>query len=173
MLCPYCEKYADAEEIVCPNCGHLLPLGEGQDTGVQAIRQGRRAREEAAAGVESWVHHEPLTEAVPEYDDIPVASSAAVLYDEQGRPRTTHAVDRPRRAARKESTAEDPMDALRAPRKPRSYQYGRINWALFTVVAAVVSVLLLIGGFLYLTRTANGQRILARMGRSASATALW
>ena len=50
MLCPFCGTYADSDDIVCPGCGKLLPRGENRDSGVMAIRQGKRAREEAVSG---------------------------------------------------------------------------------------------------------------------------
>ena len=50
MLCPFCGHYGGDSDIICPRCGKLLPRGENKDEGVRAIRQGKRARLEAASG---------------------------------------------------------------------------------------------------------------------------
>ena len=48
MLCPKCGYYAEGEEIACPECGEILKKEYGiRETGAQAIRQGKRAREAA------------------------------------------------------------------------------------------------------------------------------
>ena len=48
MLCPKCGYYSEKEEIVCPECGEVLAVeGLQKQTGAQAIRQGKRAREAA------------------------------------------------------------------------------------------------------------------------------
>ena len=49
MLCPHCGSYAGENDILCPGCGALLNHGENREEGVRAIRQGKRAREAAAA----------------------------------------------------------------------------------------------------------------------------
>ena len=51
MLCPKCGYYAEDEMIVCPECGEILKK-ETIDRGVgaQAIRQGKRARENVMRG---------------------------------------------------------------------------------------------------------------------------
>lgn len=48
-----------------------------------------------------------------------------------------------------------------------------INWAKMSIALAAAAVLLLVGAYFYITRTASGQRILARMGKDTTATALW
>lgn len=41
MLCQRCGAYVTSEDILCPSCGALLDK-HGQDSGVRAIRQGRK-----------------------------------------------------------------------------------------------------------------------------------
>lgn len=41
MLCQKCGVYVSDDEILCPNCGALLDRHE-QDSGVRAIRQGKK-----------------------------------------------------------------------------------------------------------------------------------
>ena len=52
MLCPYCGHFSTTDTTVCGSCGKLLPRQDTVYTGVQAIRQGRRAREAAIHGQE-------------------------------------------------------------------------------------------------------------------------
>ena len=48
MLCPKCGFYSEREENICPECGKILsPMNEETGNGIEAIRQGKRAREEA------------------------------------------------------------------------------------------------------------------------------
>ena len=42
-----------------------------------------------------------------------------------------------------------------------------------SIALAAAVVLLVVGAYFYITRTASGQRILARMGKDTTATALW
>ena len=51
MLCPHCSGYVTADDIVCPECGAPVDVVQEEESGVQAIRQGRRAR--AAASMQS------------------------------------------------------------------------------------------------------------------------
>lgn len=48
-----------------------------------------------------------------------------------------------------------------------------INWAHMAIAMACLAVLLMVGAYFYLTHTAEGQRIMARMGYKATSTALW
>ncbi len=61
--------------------------------------------------------------------------------------------------------------------KPRkdSYYYKKhvINWAWVWFAVAILLFFLAIGSYVYLMVTPNGQVIMARMGREASADALW
>ena len=50
MLCPNCGHFSTTDTTVCSMCGKLLPRLQSQDTGVRAIRQGKRARLQAQQG---------------------------------------------------------------------------------------------------------------------------
>ncbi len=48
MLCPKCGYYSERDDNICPECGTILEHESVRNLkGVQAIRQGKRAREEA------------------------------------------------------------------------------------------------------------------------------
>ena len=70
--------------------------------------------------------------------------------------------DRPQRITRAEAAQ------IKAPRRR-----SRVNWALLLTVCFVLAIVGAVGGYAYLKLTDGGQRILARMGREASATAMW
>lgn len=184
MLCPHCGTYTDNEAIVCASCGRLLPRGEVQDAGVMSIRQGRRARADRAAGrtvplvptggasanegnaLWAGVPEAPLGDGVKLYTDSEV-------YDEYGLP-MAGPIDRPNRTSR--GTRVEPVVSEEKPRFRRSQRsvFSRqINWMLVLVIGIAAAIVLAVGTLVFLTRTASGQRIMARMGMSASSTALW
>lgn len=176
MLCPYCGTYAESDDIVCPACAKLLPRGENQDTGVMAIRQGRRAREEASSGATPiWeirqgnhrVYVEPETRS---------ASGPMPVYadpDLQRRDRET-VMERPDPGWTQDQEIPVPRErSHRAKRKAQTLRRHAVNWMRVAVILLGVLVLALIGGFIYLRATQNGQRILARMGYDANSAALW
>ncbi len=61
----------------------------------------------------------------------------------------------------------------RQPQRKVKYDGHMINWAMVGLVVVVLFVVALVGSFVYLKATPNGQRILARTGRKASADAYW
>ena len=48
-----------------------------------------------------------------------------------------------------------------------------INWAMVALVVGILFIVSVLGGYVYLKMTPNGQLILARMGREADADAYW
>ena len=104
MLCPFCDTYADPDAVVCPSCGRLLPHAENVETGVRAIRQGKRAREDAAANrppLQAERQGAGRVYVDPEHlraqGEVPLYADSYV-YDEAGRPVTGAALDEDRRS---------------------------------------------------------------------------
>ena len=64
-------------------------------------------------------------------------------------------------------------DPHRSAQASRSARRVMVNWALVWAALAVLFVLALAGGYIFLRITDQGQLIMARMGREANATALW
>lgn len=177
MLCPHCGTYSDDQAIVCPECGRMLPRGENQDTGMQAIRQGRKARAAVAAGhspesIEPFTR--PMSRPDPASDDPPPVYPGPEVFDEQGQPFAAGSTyDRPRRTVYGDGPGREQVDPPKLRRDTHPVHHRQINWALFTVGAGIFAIVAVIGVALFLTRTPNGQRIMARFGMEADATALW
>ena len=186
MLCPKCGYYSEQEESVCPECGRILsPLaGEALD-GVQAIRQGKRAREEAGKRIR---HSERDLSARPG------ASRAGMMpavrdtrredtpdNEENG---YTPAEDETAGEAgegferRRQKRYDDSVDESTAERYAAMYATGTkvshlVNWVKVAIAAVLAVILLVAGVWFFLNRTGAGQRLLARMGRDASSVAYW
>ncbi len=186
MLCPFCGTYAGSDVIVCPSCGKLLPRGENRDTGVKAIRQGRRdSREAEKKNTPPPISHErqgsgrvyvdPMTR--PENSgQIPVYAGSDV-YMSDGQPMTSNSdmSDSPDRKYYGDDTGREPVITygMSRHRKGRDYTRRGINWVHVGIWIAAALLIFMLGVLVYLRRTDNGQRIMARMGRDASSTAYW
>ena len=185
MLCPFCGAYAREEDVVCPQCAKLLPRGTNRDTGVRAIRQGRRARQEAEHSREAaeekpamvnerqgqgraWVDPETARFADTE---VPVFTGAEI-YDENGRPVTVDGLDRPRRESYGEAAWDSTVQP--SPRRRRKELGGRgTNWWKIGIVLGVLVFLLAIGGVAWLRYSDAGQRYLAAWGMDTVSSAYW
>lgn len=208
MLCPHCSGYITAEDIVCPECGAPVDAAQEEISGVQAIRQGRRARQAQAAneptvtprrvrrGASRTFTEEESTEAaqsVPLYGgedgivhsdsthfrgrDIERAPKSSVYYGRLA----TDAVKMP--GQEQEKRKKKGLWLVRIPRREK--EHGRkqwktydvkrraINWAKMAVAGVVAVILMVVGFFVYLNNTAQGQRMLVRWGREASSVAVW
>lgn len=174
MLCPYCKTYAGAGDLVCPSCGRLIPRSRNRAGGAQSIRQGRPGQETApdSAGDEQDQLRACIDPAV--YDDpgdVPVYADPEI-YGETGQPLSA-GMHRP-----SGTTMNNPVvHSSDLPPRPRRRKFEthqhQINWAKVIVALILSAVALLVGGIVVLTRTHPGQRLMARMGFSASAAALW
>ena len=197
MLCPFCAAYAGDDEIVCPQCGKLLPKRENHEEGVMAIRQGKRAREAAKLGRTETVRTDaPKTPVTYERQgtgrtwvdpasrtstagQIPVYA-AQDIYDEHGEPFKEEDVfprDRVHRSTvygetgTREIPHIDPRPSSRAERK-RLKQHP-INWVKMGIAIAGLVLLMMLGVIIFLRNTDAGQKILASMGYDAASSAYW
>ena len=81
MLCPFCGNYGGSDDVICPACGKLLPRGENRDSGVMAIRQGRRAREDAQSGeTPAWQRRQGTDRVFVDPDTRPTSSGQIPVY---------------------------------------------------------------------------------------------
>ncbi|MGN0779822.1 MAG: FN3 associated domain-containing protein, partial [Aristaeellaceae bacterium] len=180
MLCPHCGSYAGDNEILCPGCGALLNRAEdGVEAGVRGIRQGRAGKSAPPPPSEhhgrrgaSRTYVDPSTRSNTR--DIPVYADPQV-YDADGTPlNTVSGYSRPTRSVYSETGREVPLNPQQtAHRKVHHVTRHMINWAHVMIVLAVLLVAAVVGVYLYLNNTQSGQRVLARFGKEANATALW
>lgn len=184
MECPKCQMYANSEDIVCPHCGALLNMTDARQTGVRGIRQGRP---------ESWrgtpvnraTHTVPVG-ASRTYVDASAKESASggtntnfnlyadpEIYDANGqRMGTDRLYDMQDLSKGPVSGGVVPQGMRTVHRRKHRYK-GGVNWVHVAIAAVVLMIVGVCGTYLYLTRTAHGQLIMARMGYDATAEALW
>lgn len=177
MLCPNCGHFSTTDTTVCGLCGKLLPRVQSRDTGVRAIRQGKRARLAAQEGVPPVTGEQPVIEGRTYVDASAVSPSmgtepiyaAPEIFDADGQPvsggmhrRSSLINDEPRYIPQPPSS-----------RKVHPVQKRMVNWAKVLVAVAVLFLGGIIGVGMFLTRTASGQRIMARAGFDTTSTAMW
>lgn len=100
-------------------------------------------------------------EKPPRYDQ-----EATPVYGEMGARRSQENKRRKKRSPRRRSAPKARKD---------SYYYKKhvVNWAWVWFIMAILMFFLMVGSYVYLKVTPNGQVILARLGREASADAYW
>ena len=190
MLCPRCGYYADREETVCPECGEILNANAGSlSGGAEAIRQGKRARQairdaaakqttEARKKRRSGASHATVEiNAIREGhidDDTPVytVSEKELLGEEDNE---EPSFERRRRQVYDEDAAiEEQAKAYREWIEKGGHQRLKmVNWMKITLIAVLIAVFALAGGWLFLKKTDEGQKLMARLGREANSSALW
>lgn len=188
MLCPKCGFYSEKEESVCPECGEILTYAS--DTPVHAaemIRQGERARQAIHTAVpkknleekrrkRSGASHATV-EMPPVKDDRPQENAAVYTVSEDGEAEDGENArfERRRRTVYDENAAREEEAALYSARMEsnRRQRKRMINWIRVALVSMIAVVVLIAGGWLFLTRTEAGQKLMARLGRDATSAALW
>ena len=189
MLCPRCGYYTDREEAVCPECGEILNEFAGRPTGgAEAIRQGKRARQairdaadksaEARRKRRSGASHATVEmpavqDDIPE-DDIPVftvSEQEVIGGEDSGEP----VFERRRRTVYDENSALEEQEKAYTEwiKKGGHHHRKMVNWMKITFAAAVILILGVVGVWLFLNKTDEGQRIMARLGKEANSSALW
>lgn len=172
MLCQRCGNYVAPDDIICPSCGALIERGDTQEEGVKAIRQGKRAREEAAntrpaAPRPRGASRVRVDVAVQDNRALPPEDDAADMPP---------VVERPRSRASYGDTEDTPVafgSGARHIRGVHTVTRHMVNWTHVAIAGFVVVIFLVVGAYLYLTNTAAGQKIMARLGRDATSVALW
>ena len=169
MLCPYCGNYGNSDDVICPACGKLLPRGENRGTGVMAIRQGRRAREEAkTAEPREWQRRQGTDRAWVEPDPRPVNDDKLPVYadpeifEADGTP-ATDAAEIERHLTRpvygedtgREGLSQNETPLIRSRRSHPMRKHG-FNWMIVLIAAGVLLLGGLIAGVWWLRRAPAG-----------------
>lgn len=186
MLCPVCGTYANDDAIVCERCGKLLERAVA-DTGEEELmrfRQGRHLRDSQRQAEEP--KPQPRTGASRAFEDPqpPVTpESTGAAYAERDMLSSTgkfYGFDEEDGFDEGDEEQQVRPAAIQSPVYQRSSRLKRhlshrrmVNWAHVLIALIVLSGVAVVGVFLYLTRTEGGQIIMARMGRDATASAMW
>ncbi|MBR4080693.1 MAG: chitobiase/beta-hexosaminidase C-terminal domain-containing protein [Clostridia bacterium] len=179
MMCPKCMAYLVEERPVCPYCGTTLG-DQSEEDGLQSLRQGKRAREMKAAGaaVRTAPRHRAgrgasrayvagdaqSTKEIPIYGDAALMQQPGVSGDTFARYRQTR--------ERAEQNGRN-KERYTTGRRTHQVKQHMVNWSLMAIIGALAVVMLIVGTYAYLTRTSNGQKIMARMGQESTSIALW
>ncbi len=189
MLCPRCGYYTDRDDTVCPECGEILNASAGETGGgAEAIRQGKRARQailDAAAkqtaearrkrrsGASHATVETPVIQDKSE-EDIPVftVSEKETTGDEDD---GGTVFERRRRPVYDEDDAlEEQAKAYTEWIEKGGHQNLKmVNWMKIALIIFIALVLTIAGGWLFLKKTDEGQKLMAKIGREASSSALW
>ena len=175
MLCPQCGKEVPEGVYACPDCGMLLRRSGDQEEGLMAMRQGRRSASPDASRNRRLNRQGAgrQAESMPPLDaTAPIAAFESGVFEADGTPLQTIRNDRTARSVYGD-TMRDTAYTKRQSRGKSPVDKRMVNWMKVLVAGIVLLLGLIAGGYLYLKRSDNGQRILARMGRDASSTALW
>ena len=182
MLCPKCGYYSEREESVCPECGKILLARDGEpEEGIQAIRQGKRAREEAGrrparTGKASPGRERPGASragSVPYVRDTRQYNDSRPETDPEEASEESNVFERRRRSVYDDSADENTAGRYAAMYATGEKQHRMVNWLKVAIAAGLAVMVLAAGGWFFLKRTDAGQRLMARMGREASSVALW
>lgn len=190
MLCPRCGYYAEKEDTVCPECGEILNSGTDMPySGAEAIRQGKRARQAIHEAAERTLEvkrrrRSGASRATVEMPALKDTEDEEESFAEYRVSETEAAGDEDGDSVvfeRRRRTVYDENDDIRE--QARAYTEwiengGRkrlkmVNWMKLTMAGVVLLALITAGGYFFLKETAGGQKIMARLGRKTTATALW
>ena len=190
MLCPRCGYYAEKEDTVCPECGEILNSGTDMPySGAEAIRQGKRARQAIHEAAERTLEvkrrrRSGASRATVEMPTLKDTEDEEESFAEYRVSETEAAGDEDGDSVvfeRRRRTVYDENDDIRE--QARAYTEwiengGRkrlkmVNWMKLTMAGVVLLALITAGGYFFLKETAGGQKIMARLGRETTATALW
>ena len=191
MLCPRCGYYSDRDDMVCPECGEVMLNTSGApEEGAEAIRQGKRARQaihEAAARASQEIRRRKRVGASHATVEIPTVQDDRVAEDPSEAPVSEREllrgeedeegelIERRRRSVYDEDAAVEEQNRAAAMRYEQhgSQKLKTVNWVKIGVALIGLMVLAGIGGWLFLDKTEAGQKIMARLGKEATAPALW
>ena len=190
MLCPRCGYYSENDESVCPECGEILNADNGLPAeGAESIRQGKRARAAIIDAADKQmlenrrrrrsgasratvempaVHDEREEEEFAAY----TVSEKAVGYNEDGDEPT---FERRRRSVYDENAAMEEQAQAYSEwiGKGGRQRIRTVNWIKVYLAIFLFLVFVLAGTWFFLKKTDAGQKVMARMGQEATASALW
>lgn len=188
MLCPFCGTYGGSDDVICPACGKLLPRGENRDSGVMAIRQGRRAREEARSDdTPVWQQRQGTDRVYVDPDTRPTSGGQipvypdADIFEADGTPVTDSSeIERSLRREIYDGVDDTPEsydeggEAMIRKRRSHPMRKHGINW----MAVLIVSIVLVLGaagfGVWWINSTPEGLAEQVRRGRDVdNASTYW
>ena len=191
MLCKQCGYYAEDEAIVCPQCGTLLrSSSQGDATGAESIRQGKRAREAVknrplqkqeairrrrSGASRATIPLSPVRDTrkdMPDFDDVRLIRESGI-GDEPENQKSREKVERFSQSVYSDEAAREAQAAAYAATHAPGQNRKMINWFKVSLVVFILVVLTGAGGYFFLKKTEAGQKLMARMGQEATSTALW
>ena len=201
MLCPKCGYFSEKEENVCPECGEVIAFSDGSpgSGSAEMIRQGKRAREAIRNAANRSRAHTAENERNGETArkrrsgasratiEMPAVQDSRAQETETVYPvsetdegdgeggEAEPSFERRRRTVYDENAAlEEQAEAYSARAElSRRTRLRTVNWIRLGIAAVTLLILLAVGTWLFLTRTESGQKIMARLGKEATSTALW
>lgn len=188
MLCKSCGCFAEDDAIVCPECGKLLRMTPlTPEAGVEAIRQGKRAREarlkqatqpreelrrKRRSGASRATIPIPAILDTRDEGQFSADSFETVKADSTGKGQETF--ERSYRPVYSDRSSEEQISERYVNLRPAKWQRGgTVNWYKLILALLGGLVLFIVGTCFFLTRTENGQKIMARLGQETTSTALW
>lgn len=189
MLCPRCGYYAENEENVCPECGEIiLTTAEVLPGGAEAIRQGKRARQaihdaaarqniEAKRRRRSGASHATVEMPVvkDEREESDYFPDYTVSDGSEGEEDGDGVFERRRRAVYDENAALEEQARVYTQwiEQNKGKKRKMVNWIKISILLTAAAIVLVVGGYLFLKKTDSGQRVMARIGKEATSSALW
>ncbi len=193
MLCKNCGAYADDEAIVCPECGKLLHFSAlSAEGGAEAIRQGKRAREAVTRpAAKPQDDFRRKRRSGPSHATVPIPAIhdtrpdpneyyESFVDEEEGETAREEAqegqdtFDRGYRPVYSDEASSREAAELYASVRPMKQHRGpMVNWFRVALIVTICVGMTVAGGWLFLKKTEMGQRVMARLGREATSTALW
>ena len=185
MLCPKCGYYSDRDESVCPECGAILQYESGRiKDGVQSIRQGKKAREQAGKSTKTPADTVRRRTAGASRADLQMPAvrdtrQDAVIDEEAYAVQETDiSEDNSSFERRRQHFYDNDADETIAEKYIPVYATGAkvshmVNWVKMLFFAALALMIIVVGAWLFLKKTDAGQRMMARFGFEANSVAYW
>ena len=171
MLCKQCGYYAEDEAIVCPQCGTLLrPSAQGDATGAESIRQGKRAREAVknrplqkqeairrrrSGASRATIPLSPVRDTrkdMPDFDDVRLIRESGI-GDEPENQKSREKVERFSQSVYSDEAAREAQAAAYAATHAPGQNRKMINWFKVSLGVFILVVLTGAGGYFFLKKT--------------------
>ncbi len=182
MLCPDCHTYAADDEIVCPRCGKLLEKGGTEEEELMRFRQGRHLRiEEAELPPEPVIGTHGASRSFEDTKPMDTAMMSGAYY---GRRETlagtghiygmeAEGADMPLAYGMNAASPITPTRRGNARSRKLKMHRRAVNMVYVGIACIVLVLGAMVGAYVYLMNTQNGQVIMARMGQDATSAAMW
>ena len=157
MVCQRCGNLLREGATVCDQCGTEVP-SRSRESGSGGRRQGKEYRPSSGRNGSMQPEEMSSYSPRPEVERHPRRDGA-------GKPGVRKGATQPAIAAAGQNRVRKEL--------AKPVHRMMVNWAMVGAVAMVLLVFALIGAYVFLKMTDQGQLIMARMGKDADATALW